>query len=255
VKLSKVVFKIQIDAAKIAAQFKEFASQVETDLRKSMGDLASMTHAKVLEMAQAELKTSRKTYTDNLGFEEVSPGVWVVSLAEPAMWVEEGIEPDTDMKPALLKNGTVGKNGNRYKVIPFNYSRPGSQNSSFTNQIVNDIRQRLKKENVPFKKIEYNKDGSPKTGKLHEFNFGGEKPGKGNTPAMKGVSIYQSITKTGNVRRDILTFRTVSSGAASAEKWIHPGLKGKKYMDVAADWAIKEWENKILPEVMKKWEK
>jgi hypothetical protein len=213
-----------------------------------------------MEMAQGELKTSRKLYTDNLGFEEIAPGVWIVSLDEKALWIEEGIEPNTDMKPGLLKDAKTGANGNKYKVVPFKYDKPGSQNTPYTNNVIGVIKQNLKKQGVPFKKIEYNKDGSPKTGKLHEFNFGNPGgrmggPGKGNTPVMNGLSIYQSVTKSGNVRRDILTFRTVSSGPASAEKFIHPGFQGKKYMDAAADWAMKEWESKILPEVMKKWSK
>jgi hypothetical protein len=67
------------------------------------------------------------------------------------------------------------------------------------------------------------------------------------------VSIYQSVTATGNVRRDILTFRTVSEGPASQGKWIHPGLPPKHFLDRASEWAIKEWENNILPAVLEKY--
>lgn len=245
--------KINIDAAGIASQFKEFALEVEQDIKKAVGDLAAITHAKVAENAQAELKSSRQIYTNNLGYEEITPGVWVVSLGEEALWIEEGIEPNKDMKPSLLKNGKSSSTGTKYKVIPFQYSKAPSQMSTYAQGVVSQIRQNLKKKNIPFKKIEFNKDGSPKVGKIHEFNFGGERPGKGNTQVMKGVSIYQTLTKTGNVRRDILTFRTVSSGPKSQGKWIHPGLKGKKYMDIAADWAMSEWESKILPEIIQRW--
>lgn len=251
--------KIQIDAAKIAEQFKEFALEVEQDIRKSMGGLAALTEAKVRMEAAQQLKTSRGLYLDNLTWEEVSPGIYVVALGEPALWIEEGIEPNTDMKPGLLKDAKTSKRGTRYKVIPFKYSNPPSQNTPYTQGIISEIKQKLRKEKVPFKKIELNADGSPKIGKLHEFNFGNPGgrmggPGKGNTPVMKGLSIYQSM-KNGNVRRDILTFRTVSSGPGSQGKWIHPGAKAKKFMDAAADWAMAEWENKILPEIMLKWGK
>ena len=55
------------------------------------------------------------------------------------------------------------------------------------------------------------------------------------------------------MKRDILTFRTVSSGPASAGKWHHPGMDGKKYLDWALEQATKEWENEILPKIMDKW--
>jgi hypothetical protein len=245
--------KIQIDTAKLAEKFKEFLYEIEQDIRKAVGDLAAVTHAKVAELAQNELKTTRKIYMDNLGYEEVAPGVWIVYLDEKALWIEDGIPDDTDMKPGLLKNAKSGKNGTQYKVIPFRYDKPNSQNAPYTQTVVNQIKSKLKQEKISFKKIELDEHGSPKLGKLHEFDFGGDKPGKGNTSVMKGLSIYQNMGKNGKVRRDILTFRTVSSGPASAGKWIHPGLPAKMYMDKATDWALSEWENKILPEILNKW--
>lgn len=251
--------KFNIDVTGLAREFKELALEVEQDLRLAVGRLAAETHAKVIEMASEELKTSRKDFLDSLGFEEISPGVWVVSIDESGLWIEEGIPENKDMKPDLLKtNAKVSKDGNRYKVIPFDYGKTPSQNSAKTNELVNYLRQSLKKEEVPFKKIERNSDGSPKVGKLHELDFGNPRgtmggPGKGNTPVFKNLSIYQTITKSGNVRRDILTFRTVSSGPASAGKWIHPGLEPKKYLEKVSDWAIQEWETKILPEILEKY--
>lgn len=247
--------KFNIDAAAIAAQFKEFAIEVEQDIKKAIGNLAAITHAKVVQEANAELHSSRQDYMEALGFEEIVDGVWVISLDEKAMWIEEGIEANKDMKPDLLANNAkTSKDGHKYKVIPFDYGKAPSQNSTSTQTIVNEIKQGLKKENIPFKKIERNADGSPKIGKLHSLDLGGKIPGKGNTPAGKGVSIYQTLTKTGNVRRDILTYRTVSSGPGSAGKWHHPGLEPKLFLDKAVEWAMKEWEEKVLPEVLKKWE-
>lgn len=251
--------KFNIDAAALAEQFNSFKLEVEQDLNKAVANLAAITDAKVKEMASQELHSSRKDFMDSLGFEEISPGVWVISVDESGLWVEEGIQADKDMKPGLLKeNFKVSKTGTRYKVIPFDYGGAPSNQTTSTQQIVSFLRSNLKKENVPFKKIERNTDGSPKVGKLHEFDFGNPSgtmggPGKGNTPVLNGLSIYQSVTKSGNVRRDILTFRTVSSGPGSAGKWMHPGLEAKKFLDRALDWAMKEWEEKILPEVMEKW--
>lgn len=249
--------KIKIDTASIAAQFKEIALELEQDLQRGVANLAAITHAKVAEMASSELKSSRKTFMDNLGFEEVAPGVWVVSVDEDALWIEEGLDPDKDMKPELLKGATkTSKDGFKYRAIPFEHSKAPSQLTGYAQNIVARIRANLKKEGVPFKKIEKNPNGSPKLGKLHSFDFVNKNerpPGKGNTPILKGVSIYQTLTKTGNVRRDILTFRTVSGSPASAGKWHHPGFTAKQYLDKASEWALKEWEDKILPEILSKY--
>lgn len=257
--MSDIKLNFNIDAAAIAEQFKEMKLEVEQDLNKAVANLAAITDAKVKEMASQELKTSRQPFMDSLGFEEIAPGVWIISVDEDGLWIEEGIEPNKDMKPGLLaQNFKTSKDGHRYKTIPFDYGTAPSQQTPSTQMVVSYLKSQLRKEKVPFKKIEKNADGSPKVGKLHEFDFGNPRgtmggPGKGNTPQFKNLSIYQSITKSGNVRRDILTFRTVSSGPGSQGKWHHPGFEPKKFLDRALDWAMKEWEDKILPEVMDKW--
>src|SRR5271168_4355826 len=108
--------KIKIDTALMAKQFKELALEVERDLKKGVANLAAVTHARVVEMASEELHSSRKSFMDNLSFEEVADGVWVVAVDEKGLWVEEGIEPNTDMKPGLLK-------GKPYRVIPFDHGK------------------------------------------------------------------------------------------------------------------------------------
>jgi hypothetical protein len=247
--------KIKIDAAALASQFKEIASVIEKDIKQGVANLATITHAKVVEMASTELKSTRKTFLDGLGFEEVADGVWVVGISENALFVEEGLEPNFDMKPGLLADGKTSKSGQKYRVVPLDHSKPPSQMTNAAQSIVSQIRDNLKKEKVPFKKIETNKDGSPKLGRLHSFSWPSNVPGKGNTPSLKGVSIYQTLTKTGNVRRDIMTFRTVTSGPSGEGKWLHPGLEGKKFLDRAAEWAEKEFYDKILPEILARYEK
>jgi hypothetical protein len=257
---------IKIDAAGIAAQFKDLAREVEADLKKGVERLAVATHAKVGQMANAELNSSRKSsrgqteqkiFNDSLKFETVAPGVHVVGLADEALWIEEGIKPGTDMKPGLLASdkAVTHKSGVKTLTIPFQHSATKAQTEHMTDRaknIISELRENLRREKVNYRKIERNEDGSPKLGRLQSFNFPSAIPGKGNTPALHGVSIYQSV-KNGNVRRDILTFRTVSSGSASQGKWIHPGKEGPKFFDRAFDWAKNEWETKILPEILDKW--
>lgn len=247
--------KINIDVSGIAAQMKEFAMEVEQDLQRAVADLAAMTNAKVAELAAAELKTSLKTLQENLGYEEISPGIWVVWIDEAALFIEDGVEASTDMKPGLLKGATkISKDGHRYRSIPFDHSKAPSQMSAGAQQMVTQIKQFLRRENVPFKKIEKDANGSPRVGKLHKFDIESDPPtSRASHPGLQGLSIYQSKDSSGNVRRDILTFRTVSDGPASKGKWIHPGVQPKNFLDRASEWAIKEWEDKILPEVLGKW--
>lgn len=242
--------KINIDVEGLAKQCKEFITEARQDLMKSVENLAAITHAKVVEMASQELDTSRQEFMDSLGFEEVAEGIWVVSVDQPGLWVEEGIKDNFDMKPGLLKDGEVGKKG-KYRIIPFEHSKPKSQLTPAAETIVQQLKRELRKQKVPFKKIERNSWGIPKEGRLHSLSLPSDIPGKGNTPALSGVNIYQTMTNSGNVRRDILTFRTVTDRQQG--KWIHPGFEAKHFLDRAMDWALKEWEDKILPEVMKKW--
>lgn len=249
--MMKIPLKLTIDASKVAEQFKEFAVEVKQDLQKAMGDLAAITHAKVLEKAQQELKSSRQTYTDNLGFEEVSPGVWVVHLDEKALWIEEGIPENFDMKPGLLK-------GKKYRIIPFIHSKGPSQQTPLAQSLVREIKTHMRKEKIPFSRIEQ-EGGKPKLGRLHQFDVGMKQMSWRKKTTSEGnpldrVSIYQSM-KNGKVRRDIVSFRTVTAGPASNGKFIHPGVQPKKYLDSAYVWAVNEWEQKILPSIMEKWGK
>jgi hypothetical protein len=79
---------------------------------------------------------------------------------------------------------------------------------------------------------------------------------------LDGVSIYQRMKKNpdgsmatgrkGNpvVVRDVMTFR-VASSKHMGQKWDHPGLEGKEFLDEAYSWALNHWETEILPSIIK----
>jgi len=253
--------KLKIDVAALAAEFKELALEAERELTQAVAGLAAVTHARVQVEAASKLKSSLQKFKDNLGFEEIQPGIWVISIDEPALWIEEGIEPGKDMKPDLLKDAKAGANGKRSRVIPFDHNVIPTQRNENANRIVQELRSALRDVNkkraagglnpVSMTKIEKNSDGSPRVGKLHEFDLPSEKPTQNaKHPALKGVTIYQSKdAKTGNIRRDVMTFRTVSDSSDPAS-WIHPGYKAQKFLDDAFTWAMNEFESKILPETL-----
>jgi hypothetical protein len=247
------MIKIEIDVAGIAQQFKDMALEVEQDLTKGVAKLAAMTHARILEDSQQELHTSRKKYAQAFDeVQEVSPGVFALTLNQSALWIEEGLPENFDMKPGLLKNSKTSGNGKKYKVIPFEHSKAPSEMSGYAQKVASRMKTQIEKRGVKFHKIEFNKNGSPRMGRLHEFDFKSEIPGKGNTPIMKGVNIFQSM-RGGKVRRDVMTFRTVTDGPGSEGKFIHPGFTPKHYFEKATEWAVREWETAMLPEILKKW--
>jgi hypothetical protein len=260
--------KIVIDVNKLKKDIKDWTSDKEADLLAEVENISEKTQDYIIKLAGMELHSTLKMFLDNLDLEQTAPGVHVISVDEDALFIEEGHkERPFDMKPGLLNTVKEGAKqpktikhgpnaGLKYRIIPFDQMKSPSNSTEKGRDLIKRIRKQLKKNNIPFAKLELDKNGSPRvSGKpLHVFNWGGEYPGKANTGDMQRVSIYQTLTKNGNVRRDIMTFRTVSAGSASKDKWINPGMSGKKFLDRAASWAMKEIELSMMPSLIRKWE-
>jgi hypothetical protein len=68
---------------------------------------------------------------------------------------------------------------------------------------------------------------------------------------FKGLSIYQSKDKkTGKMRRDVMTFRVISESQRGSGMWNHPGRSGEFIIDKAYEWALKELENVVMPQII-----
>ncbi len=252
--------KFDINVEELIKEFGAFKLEAEREIVQGVSALAAATHAHVLELASQKLKSGLKLYQDNLGFEEISPGIWVVSVDSAALSLEDG-GPAFDMKPGLLKNAHIGPDGKRSKVIPFDHNTPPSQRNTNANRIVGELKSALKDINkgraaeglgkISTHKIEKNADGSPRIGKLHEFDLKSEKPtDKAQHPALKGLKIYQSLNSAGKVQRDVMTFRTVSD-SSPADSWIYPEKQGVKLLDEALDFIDRTWTNEILPNLFR----
>ena len=90
--------------------------------------------------------------------------------------------------------------------------------------------------------------------------------GPTGTPLLSGMRIYQNpvyetgpdgkqrpkLNKAGiaEVNRSIVTFRVVSS-KQKGKAWIYPGIEGQRFFDDAFSWVKLEWEQKLLPELLK----
>ena len=243
---------IVLDTDSLASQFKEIKLELQNDLNKSVEDLTNVIYSKASELASSELNSTKQTFLDNLSFKQISEGVWEISIGEKAVWIEEGIDPDTDMKPGLLKGASkTSKDGGRYRVIPFEHSKASSQMTPQAQSVVNELKQHLQAKGLGLRSIEKTKTGEARLGKLHSLSFDSARPNSGaSTPTLHGVTIYQSKNKLGAVRRDVLTFRTVSSDPRSAGKWIHPGLTAKNFIDRALEWSLHKFEEQILPAIL-----
>lgn len=245
--------KFTVNASQIAETFGDLKEEIEQAITDGVQQVASMTYGKAQELASENLGSTRQIYMDALSYEEVEPGLWVVSLDESAMWIEENRKAGDMTQDLLRRNFKVAKDGSRYKAIPFDQATTPSRTPSRNVDLVSQVKRELRSRNIPYKKLEYNKDGSPRVGRLHTINdISSRKPSpRASSGALSGLTIYQRMTSSGSVRRDIMTFRVVSSKHRGT-KWIHPGSVGRKFLDQALDWAAQAFDEEILPAIMEK---
>jgi hypothetical protein len=249
-------FFIDLDA--LTRELESFKEEIEYEVNRAAQNTALATHAKAIELADQKLNTTKMKFINNLKYEEIAEGTWVVSLLKPMVWRDEGLDA-YDMRNTLLKSGyKTSKDGARYKAIPFEHSKNPSEQSSQAKFYTDLIRKELKKRNIPYKKIELNPNGSPRLGRLHSFNIPSERPARksgqvvASHPALHGVTIYQREGEGGKVRRDVMTFRTISDNSPP-EKWHYPGLEGAHIMDECFEWAMATFDTEILPQIFEKY--
>lgn len=236
----------------IRKELGDITQEVHRAISDGVKNVALMTHAKTIELAGERLGSTRQKYVDALGFEEIAPNVWAVSLDESMLWLEEGKEPGSMVDDLLGENPKIAKDGAKYRVIPFEHTAPRQSLTPQARSTVDIIKKELKSRGLPFRKLEVDSKGSPRLGKLYTINIKSQLPTpSANTPALHGLTVYQRKGPEGKVRREILTFRTVHEKHKSEGKWHHPGIQGKKLMDEALEWAQDVFDREILPEILK----
>ena len=134
-----MALKFDIDVNAIANQLNEFKEEIKSDLTKAVGNLATMTHAKVLELARDNLHSTSKKYMDNVEFTNPMTGLWIVTLKEPAMWIESGLSQHSMVDDLLRKDAKVSAEGKKYKVIPFEHSKAPTQQTPKAQDLANQI--------------------------------------------------------------------------------------------------------------------
>lgn len=264
------MIKISIDANDVL----DVAGYMETAIDKASKDalkrLALATHAHIVEEAKTKLQSVREQYIGALDIQKQTDSMWIITLDKPAMWIEEGLPPNFDMLPGLLRSPKAkqSKKGTRYMIIPFQHNKKPTQQTQAQSDLTSTIKQELKKRKIPYGKIETGEDGKPKTGLLHKFDImhkptkTHEGPGQGHgavgdvrqghtaIPFLQGIRIYQKEVKnpkTGksSTQRSVMTFRVASSSQIGKGMWQHPGYVAKHFFEEAQKWAMNEWETQM----------
>jgi len=83
---------------------KGFDSSVRKAMNDAARDLTTQVHAHILEEVQSKLHSTRQKYIDALSYKQVDADTWVIELGKDAMFIEEGLKPNTDMLDGLLKS-------------------------------------------------------------------------------------------------------------------------------------------------------
>ena len=189
---------------------------------------------------------------------------WVISLDPSAMWIEEGIKPGTSMVDWMLNGGKPPKKskaGDLYKVIPLQHNKAPSQSTPKQQSLTDMLRAGMKERGIQYGGLEKDETGKPKLGTLHSFDIKSVKGknvplGKSGVSMLQGVRVIQKevTNKQGvtSVKKGIYTFRVVSSKHKGTDRWLHGGTEARLFMDQAYLWALAQWTEKIVPDLLDK---
>lgn len=182
-------------------------------------------------------------------------------------------QPNQQKSSGTSKGKThTAKDGSRYRVIPFQHNTGPAKQTQAQTSLTDTIKTEMKKMGAPYGKLEKDPSGKPALGLIRKFDImnsplkttnspgqgkgpiGSVQQGPTGIPLLQGVRVYQRKVQDSkgkeSTKKYIMTFRIVSSKHKGQGRWMHPGLEGKKFFDEAFDWAMKEWEDKIAPEIL-----
>jgi hypothetical protein len=254
-------FTFKVDAGKVADMLNQTRDIVERELLPAVEQLSISTHLFLLKHIKDKLKDDYRLPImmgqddRNIRWVAVGTGLWVVEIDDSVKWIEEG-RPPTSMATEdwLLKPSTKGsgkwpkraKDGSLYRPIPFVHSRkpgtlPETNKPGYRTMVQNELA-RMK---IP-QGIERNPDNTPKVGVLHKLQiqppgpqsqFPGmySKPRSAADAALSGLAphggifhlknamvIQRPVGKKGNVVKETVVFRMVSTKHAAEGRWMYP---------------------------------
>ena len=270
-------FRVDVDMSDLD-HLEEIGVQAKNVVNDAGRDLAAATHAHIVEEANKKLHSRRGLFIESLTHHQVDKDVWVVSLEAKARWIDEGMDAHSMVHDLLSKRSPNSKepkrakDGSMYRVIPFAHNKGATSSTPAQQNLLATIKTELKARGIPYGKKEVDASGKAKLGKLHSFNITkspiktANAPGQGKgpigkvmqgptgIPLLQGVSIYQREVKDKSggtsVKREIMTFRIVSSKHEGTGRWEHPGLEPANLMDEGLEFAKQHWEKEVGPKVL-----
>ena len=239
-------------------------------LERGAADLAVQVHGHIVEQAARKLHSSRSQYIEALSYEQRERGEWVIKLNKSAMWIEEGMARH-EMIDDLLRHGARvnPKTGVRYKAIPM--AIKGKTSTPAAAQILRQAAMgAARAAGINMREVEREVDGRIREGLIHRLTvanhplrtgigayqghgaMGDPRQGMTGRSFLSGLQIRQKMIggAGGMVQKTAMVFRVVSSLHKGTGRWVHPGFKAVKLFDEANQWATREWENKLMPEIL-----
>jgi hypothetical protein len=276
------MISLSVDLGDILDLNSELRPKIEKALKEAAASLSRQAHAHILEEVQngeKALHSTQKIYTKALGFKQVNEHTWVITLDQKAMWIEEG-RTKGEMISDLLKSTKTktAADGSRFLSVPFKHNKGPTSSTPAQQDLTATVRKEMAKRKIPYGNLEMDAGGKPKLGLLHSFDItkgplktsegpnsrgqgqgpmGAVRQGHTGIPYLQGVRIYQKEVKdeeTGRVsfKKDIMTFRMVSSKMMGSGKWVYPDVPAKKFFEECEQWVLKEWpriRDQILAQV------
>lgn len=264
------MFTVNLDVSALVNAVNEDAAREITN--KAAASLALLTQAKVTEMSTERLHTRRDMFLKGVSMYQEGEGTWVIHLDNAVHWIEDGREPGS-MLPDLLNSpkAKTSSDGHKYIIVPFvNKAGKGgpTQNTPYQQDLVNAIKAEMKKQRIPWGKIEKDSSGNPKLGKLHSLKvktplktregpgmgwgaIGDERKGATGIPFLAGANVFQTKNEKGKVERGVITFRIASDRHYGTGRWHFPGLEPANIFADSYEWAQRELDEHILPEIMR----
>lgn len=263
--MKRTMFKVNVDTSALTA-LTGLKDALDQEAKLAAKNLAAMGYAKMHELAAQRLHSRREMFVQGLDLKQVDDNTWVIVVDAKVRFIDDGLKPynmlDSLLKSPKAKSGKKGK----YLAVPFHHG-PGKGPATATPaqlDLISTVRAAMKKQGIPFKKIETGPNGQPLLGRLHSFDinekpikkFEGPGQGKGpigqvkqgssGIPLLRGVNVIQRMVG-GKARKEILTFRMASESQRGTGKWDHPGLAPQMLTDTTADWMLKTWNDEIVP--------
>ena len=280
-----------LDMSPLLEGLEDFKDQLIEKMGVAAHALATQADARIKEQAAQKLHSRLDQFLKGIeGPTEISKGVYAITLDASARWIEDGSEPHNMLEDLLASpKAKTAADGSKYLIIPFKHSKGPKSQTPQSKELLSALKKELQTKKIPYKKVERNGDGSPKTGLLHSFDmqnpkqqhrvpmgvegpsgkkFAANTPSNGNAgpegrPYLWGTRIYQTPKKNKQggiemgddghpkVERNIFTFRVASSKQTGSGMWDHPGNSPMHFMDDAFEWAKQEWDTNVAPEILR----